>query len=42
MARTPAGVIAVAGLTVADDRVASIDIILDPEKLAALSIAPDV
>jgi len=41
IARAPAGVIAVAGLTVIDDHVAAIDIILDPEKLAVLAIDPD-
>jgi RNA polymerase sigma factor (sigma-70 family) len=41
IARAPAGVIAVAGLTVVDDRVAAIDIILDPEKLAVLVIDPE-
>jgi RNA polymerase sigma-70 factor (ECF subfamily) len=42
LARVPAGVIAVAGLTVIDGRVAAIDIILDPDKLAVLSIDPEV
>jgi RNA polymerase sigma factor (sigma-70 family) len=41
VARAPAGVIAVAGLTVIDGRVAAIDIILDPDKLADLAIEPE-
>jgi RNA polymerase sigma factor (sigma-70 family) len=35
------GVIAVAGLTVIDGRIAAIDLILDPDKLSAMSIGTD-
>jgi RNA polymerase sigma factor (sigma-70 family) len=35
IAQTPAGVVAVAGLTVVDGRIAAIDLILDPRKLPA-------
>jgi RNA polymerase sigma factor (sigma-70 family) len=40
VAQAPAGVIAVAGITVIDGHVAAIDIILDPDKLTNLSIEP--
>jgi RNA polymerase sigma-70 factor (ECF subfamily) len=38
IARAPAGLIAVAGLTVINGRIAAIDLVLDPDKLARLSI----
>jgi RNA polymerase sigma factor (sigma-70 family) len=38
IARAPAGLIAVAGLTVANGRIATIELILDPDKLTALAI----
>ncbi|WP_430827811.1 RNA polymerase sigma factor SigJ, partial [Candidatus Protofrankia californiensis] len=39
VARTSAGVIAVAGLTVIEERIATIDLILDPDKLHNLVLA---
>jgi hypothetical protein len=41
IARAPAGVIAVAGLTVVDGHVAASDLNLDPDRLAVLSIDPE-
>jgi RNA polymerase sigma factor (sigma-70 family) len=38
IARAPAGVIAVAGITVVKGRILAVDLILDPDKLAALTI----
>jgi RNA polymerase sigma factor (sigma-70 family) len=38
IALTPRGVVAVAGLTVVNERIIEIDLILDPEKLARLTI----
>jgi RNA polymerase sigma-70 factor (ECF subfamily) len=38
IARVPSGVIAVAGLTVVHGRVSAVDLILDPDKLAVLTI----
>jgi RNA polymerase sigma-70 factor (ECF subfamily) len=38
IARAPAGVIAVAGLTVVDGRISALDLILDPDKLAVLTL----
>jgi hypothetical protein len=38
IARAPAGVIAVAGITVVRGRILAVDLILDPDKLAALTI----
>jgi RNA polymerase sigma-70 factor (ECF subfamily) len=38
VARAPAGLLAVAGLTVVHARIRTIDLILDPDKLAALVI----
>jgi RNA polymerase sigma factor (sigma-70 family) len=38
IARAPAGLIAVAGITVVNDRIRSVDLILDPDKLAVLTI----
>jgi RNA polymerase sigma-70 factor, ECF subfamily len=42
LARGRAGAIAVAGLTVVGGRIATIDLILDPDRLAAMSIGDDV
>jgi RNA polymerase sigma-70 factor, ECF subfamily len=42
VARAPAGLLAVAGMTVIDGKVAAVDIILDPDKLALLSVDPDI
>jgi RNA polymerase sigma-70 factor, ECF subfamily len=38
IARAPAGLIAVAGLTVVEGRISAVDLILDPDKLAVLTI----
>jgi RNA polymerase sigma factor (sigma-70 family) len=38
IARTPSHVVAVVGVTVVDERIAAIDLILDPDKLAGLSV----
>jgi RNA polymerase sigma factor (sigma-70 family) len=38
VARAPAGVIAVAGLTVVDGRIRTVELILDPDKLAVLTL----
>ena len=38
VAQTPAGLIAVAGLTVSNGRIRTIDLVLDPDKLAVLRI----
>jgi hypothetical protein len=38
VARAPAGVIAVAGLTVVNAKIVAVDLILDPDKLAVLTI----
>lgn len=38
IARVPAGLIAVAGLTVVEGRISAVDLILDPDKLAVLTI----
>jgi len=42
IARAPAGLIAVVGVTVVAGRIAEIDLILDPDKLARLSIGPGI
>ena len=40
IARTPGGVVAVVGVTVINERIAEIDLILDADKLAGLTINP--
>lgn len=39
IARTPAGVSAVVGITVVADRITEIDLVLDPDKLTNISIS---
>jgi RNA polymerase sigma factor (sigma-70 family) len=39
VARTPSRIVAVVGMTVVDERIAEIDLILDPDKLAGLSLS---
>jgi RNA polymerase sigma-70 factor (ECF subfamily) len=39
VAQTAAGIIAVAGMTVIEDRIATIDLIIDPDKLSKLALA---
>jgi hypothetical protein len=39
VARTPSRIVAVVGMTVVDGRIAEIDLVLDPDKLAGLSLS---